>query len=205
MPWVPPPPKLCSLCQGKVYPVEELHVDGVLYHQNCFRCQTCNKARAATACGRTRRPALQNAQFAASAPRGPAALCAAALAVLTTWVCRRCAQVLTLGEYASHRLSPAERGVAIFCKPHFRQSFLERGRYENLTEEPNAAPPSPAAMAASPYRPSGISLFADDDDAHVPPPPPRRAASTKSAKDFESGFAPECVALRAARRVGLPR
>ncbi len=156
-----------------------------------------------------RRPtARQNAQFAASAARAPAARCVAALAVLTRCVLR-CAQVLTLGEYASHRLSPAERGVAIFCKPHFRQSFLERGRYENLTEEPNAAPPSPAALAASPYRPSGISLFADDDDdAHVPPPPPRRAASTKSAKDFESGFAPECVPRaqqRAAYSVGTPR
>ncbi len=101
--------------------------------------------------------------------------------------------MLTLGEYASHRLSPAERGIAIFCKPHFRQSFLERGRYENLTEEPNAAPPSPSMMAASPYRPSGITLFAEtnDDDDAPPPPPARRKESTKSAKDFESGFAPE--------------
>ena len=54
MPWVAPPARLCSLCNGKVYPVEELHVDTVLYHRNCFRCQTCNKARrgagAAAAC-----------------------------------------------------------------------------------------------------------------------------------------------------------
>jgi len=44
MPWLAPPPKLCSLCNGKVYPVEELYVDTVLYHRNCFRCQV--RARA---------------------------------------------------------------------------------------------------------------------------------------------------------------
>ena len=45
MPWTAPPPKLCTLCISKVYPVEELYTDGTLYHKKCFRCQTCYKAR----------------------------------------------------------------------------------------------------------------------------------------------------------------
>ena len=45
MPWTAPPPKLCTLCLSKVYPVEELYTDGTLYHKKCFRCQTCYKAR----------------------------------------------------------------------------------------------------------------------------------------------------------------
>jgi hypothetical protein len=83
--------------------------------------------------------------------------------------------------------------VALFCKPHFRQSFLERGRYADLAAEPNAAPPSPGAPGASPYRPSGIALFSEDDEAHTPPPPPKRKETNKTPQDFESGFEPECV------------
>ena len=115
------------------------------------------------------------------------------------------AQVLSLGEYASLRLSPAEvraarsqpsrvlcsvlpdaltvcahlqRGVAIFCKPHFRQNFLEHGRYSELAVA-NSAPA--ASPLSSPYRPSGISLFSDDEDAPRPTPP-RRKESSKTAK-----------------------
>ena len=98
-------------------------------------------------------------------------------------------QVLSLSEYASHRISST--AVALFCKPHFRQSFLERGRYADLAAEPNAAPPSPAAAGASPYRPSGIALFSEDEEAHTPPPPPKRKETNKTPQDFESGFEPE--------------
>ena len=97
---------------------------------------------------------------------------------------------MTLGEYASHRLSPT--ALALFCKPHFRQSFLERGRYADLAAEPNAAPPSPGVGGASPYRPSGIALFSDDE-SHTPPPPPKRKETNTTPQDFESGFAPECA------------
>ena len=45
MPWQPPPPLLCTLCGTKVFPVEELHVDGAVYHKKCFRCQTCSRVR----------------------------------------------------------------------------------------------------------------------------------------------------------------
>lgn len=46
MVWSPPPPKLCALCSLKVYPVEELNVDGALYHKACpgareFRSRSC--------------------------------------------------------------------------------------------------------------------------------------------------------------------
>lgn len=99
--------------------------------------------------------------------------------------------MLTLGEYASHRLSPT--ALALLCKPHFRQSFLERGSYADLAAEPNAAPASPAAAGASPYRPSGIALFSDDEESHTPRPPPKRKESNKTPQDFESGFEPECV------------
>ena len=97
--------------------------------------------------------------------------------------------MLSRSEYASHRISST--AVALFCKPHFRQSFLERGRYADLAAEPNAAPPSPGAAGASPYRPSGIALCSDDEEAHTPPPPPKRKETNKTPQDFESGFEPE--------------
>ena len=81
MPWVAPPARLCSLCNGKVYPVEELHVDTVLYHRNCFRCQTCNKARAHVAVGAAPRRRNERAGACARprAARPPAARAASRL------------------------------------------------------------------------------------------------------------------------------
>ena len=72
MGWTPPPPRLCSLCSLKVYPVEELLVDGVLYHKACFRCQTCAKVRHAciTRLRRHRQPLRRRTTGAAGRPTG---------------------------------------------------------------------------------------------------------------------------------------
>jgi len=85
---------------------------------------------------------------------------------------------LTLGEFASHRLSKG--GLAIFCKPHFRQSFLEAGRYESIATEANTAPPSP-----SNFRPSGVTLFSDEHEPVV------HVRKESRLKDFDSGHPQE--------------
>uniref|UniRef100_A0AC35FRZ7 LIM zinc-binding domain-containing protein n=1 Tax=Panagrolaimus sp. PS1159 TaxID=55785 RepID=A0AC35FRZ7_9BILA len=41
-------PKDCALCGKTVYPVERLFANKKLYHNNCFRCKTCNKKLSAT-------------------------------------------------------------------------------------------------------------------------------------------------------------
>lgn len=33
----------CVVCVKKVYPMEKLTADGIVYHKTCFRCATCNK------------------------------------------------------------------------------------------------------------------------------------------------------------------
>ena len=133
-------------------------------------------------------------------------------------------QVLSLGDFASHRLpndvraaralrpclhrcvrlsnlappahcSPTpQAGLALFCKPHFRQNFLDSGgRYG--APGANAAPAGAVASGPSgiisPYKPSCEVLFSDDEESHTPAAAPVRATPTKNAKDFESGFEPE--------------
>uniref|UniRef100_A0A914YS62 LIM zinc-binding domain-containing protein n=1 Tax=Panagrolaimus superbus TaxID=310955 RepID=A0A914YS62_9BILA len=41
-------PKDCALCGKTVYPVERLFANKKLYHNNCFRCKSCNKKLSAT-------------------------------------------------------------------------------------------------------------------------------------------------------------
>ena len=46
--FVPPKPKVkrqgdyCVHCDKKVYFVEKLEIDGLLFHKACFKCATCN-------------------------------------------------------------------------------------------------------------------------------------------------------------------
>jgi hypothetical protein len=86
-----------------------------------------------------------------------------------------------------------QAGLALFCKPHFRQNFLDSGgRYgaQGATAAPAAAVAS-GPSGLTPYKPSCEVLFSDDEEAHTPVVAPVRSTPTKNAKDFESGFEPE--------------
>lgn len=42
MPFTPPPKEYCQICNSRVYPMEKLAVDGMVFHSSCFRCKKCN-------------------------------------------------------------------------------------------------------------------------------------------------------------------
>jgi LIM domain len=191
--WQPPPPRLCTLCSGRCYPVEEQLVDGAIYHKGCFRCQTCSKARLCL-CSALR-GSLRGARSGSVAPRvnrsiDPRRDSSAPFALLRSWLlcAHSCSKALSLGEFASYRLPSG--GLVIFCKPHFKQAFQESGgKYSGLAAE-GSVPPSSPLTGASPsqsYRPSGIALFDDDQPAIVH----KREPAKKDKSAFESGFPQE--------------
>lgn len=92
-------------------------------------------------------------------------------------------------------------------QPHFRQGFLERGRYDLVAQSPNgvAADHDPHGITpVKTYMPSGISLFAEVDMASPPPkgPPPKRKEAERSADAFTSGFPPEWQPAGVVTRMG---
>ena len=92
--------------------------------------------------------------------------------------------MLTLGEFASVRVAS---GLALFCKPHFKQSFLEAGRYDTIASEANSAPLSPSAK----YRPSGVTLFEEHEVAVPQEPAQQRRKEGRPKEAFESGHPAE--------------
>lgn len=112
MPWKPPPPLLCKVCDKAVYIAEKLEVAGDAFHKSCFRCLKCEK-------------------------------------------------VLGPGGYAA-------LNGKIYCKPHFKQLFMEKGNYSSGFGEEDPKTRWQQGNGDAPSSPGGLA-----------PPAPRSSPAQK--------------------------
>jgi LIM domain len=83
-----------------------------------------------------------------------------------------------------------QRGLALFCKPHFRQNFMDSGGRYTVADASTSKEAAPAPAPA--YKPSCVTLFSDDEADHTPAASlVVRKTPQKPAASFDSGFEPE--------------
>ncbi|KAG6428675.1 hypothetical protein SASPL_112928 [Salvia splendens] len=145
----------CHTCEKVVHVAEMVSADGVPYHKNCFKCDTCNGRLAisnySTVDGKLyckphfeqlfrETGSLTTRKFNSSLS-GKYAELVTVEGEFFHKQCFRCAHGgcnLTMSSYA------ALDGI-VYCKPHFAQLFKEKGSYSHLTKTTSLKKNAPPA------------------------------------------------------------